>query len=972
MLSVERGIVPEGLPRTRRARRRRRWRPRDLPGRLFDLLAVAAVLVLGWLSTVNLTALGAHAEAQHQALSVAIGLALCIVLASRVRRSQALHLVAWTCYVLAVAGLLAVELRGVSAYGARRWLAWGSFSFQPSELAKLGLLLVLADVLGSDRPAWRRLLTAGALAVVPIGLTTLEPDLSTATLLLLLTAAMLVLARIPMRMLVPVFGAVLLALPLAISLLRPYQLDRLHAFVSGSSSAQGSGWAALQAHIAVASGGWFGLSDQPLHLLRAQYLPGRETDFALSSLVQQRGLVAGAAAVVAVAVVVWRCALASRAPGERRANLVAGGLAMLIAVESLVSIGGNLGRLPVAGVPFPLVSYGGSAAIAHLAALGVAIGGRRAMADRRLWLPGTWLGTRPRLVRTGALATCCLLVLLALEGYRLQTGGGPALREVGQTQMTRCVPIPAPRGVITDRHGTPLATNVAKTSVRVVPGVLLGRPDGLSRLAALLGRPVTRLGASLAAHPAAPSVDVGDVSSRTAARVTAARLPGVFLAPSPRRVYPYGALLGPLLGFVGVATPADVRRAGQLSPGEYVGRVGLEQEYDSVLRGVDGEQCMYVDPGGRAVAPAGRQDPVPGADLRLTLDLGLQRVMTRNLAAALRGGPGRDLGGAVAMDPRTGQVLAMASLPSFDNSIYGPPLRSAALRRVARRPANPMLEHVTQVAAPPGSTFKLVIAAANVVHHGIPPASVIPTGGSFTYGGHVFGNWRTFGPQNMTQALAWSNDVYFYKLALALGPNAIYDVGTQLGVGRRTGIDLPGESSGFFGNPSNVAGIGAQWYGGSTVILGIGQGYLTVTPLQDALWTAGVTTGSRVTPHLGMAVVRSGVTSPLPQPAPVRLPFAGALGPVRAGMRAAVTGGTAALLRNLPVTALGKTGSAEDSNASNGKPNSWFTAAAPQHHPSIVVTSFVRGGGHGATTSGPVVDATMLYFFAHRAAVLAH
>jgi cell division protein FtsI/penicillin-binding protein 2 len=381
---------------------------------------------------------------------------------------------------------------------------------------------------------------------------------------------------------------------------------------------------------------------------------------------------------------------------------------------------------------------------------------------------------------------------------------------------------------------------------------------------------------------------------------------------------------------------------------------------------------VYVNPQGQAVALGAHRDPVPGSALRTTLDLGLQQFLTAQLAHEMASAPGRDLGGSVVMDPGSGEVLAMASLPSFDDNLYGPPVNAAALAQAASGAGNPMLEHVTQVAAPPGSTFKLVVASADMVHRVVGPNTVVPTGGSFTYAGHTFGNWAVLGPMNLTQALAWSNDVYFYKLALALGPHAIHDVGAALGVGSPTGIDLPGESGGFFGTPETVGKIGGTWYAGSTVILGIGQGYITVTPLQDALWTAAIATGARVTPHLGLAVVGAtgGVTA-LPQPAPVRLPFASALGPVIAGMRAAVTGGTATILNDLPVAAGGKTGSAEDARASNGLTSSWFTAVAPLAAPAVVATSYVRGGAHGATTSGPVVDAAMQYFFAHQGQVMA-
>ena len=239
----------------------------------------------------------------------------------------------------------------------------------------------------------------------------------------------------------------------------------------------------------------------------------------------------------------------------------------------------------------------------------------------------------------------------------------------------------------------------------------------------------------------------------------------------------------------GVATPQDVERWPDLPPGEVVGRAGLEQQYDAVLRGINGQQCLYVDPKGVPVALGERQDPVPGADLRLSIDLGLQQQLDTSLAAAVRAQPrprGR-IGAAVAMDPRSGQILAMASTPSFDNNIYGPPVDAGALQGLAAAPGSPMLEHVTQAVAPPGSTFKLVVAAANQAHPVFAPSRAIPTGADFTYGGHTFGNWKPMGPMNMVQSLAISNDVYFYKLAVALGPDAMIDTARALGVGSGPG-----------------------------------------------------------------------------------------------------------------------------------------------------------------------------------------
>jgi cell division protein FtsI/penicillin-binding protein 2 len=274
------------------------------------------------------------------------------------------------------------------------------------------------------------------------------------------------------------------------------------------------------------------------------------------------------------------------------------------------------------------------------------------------------------------------------------------------------------------------------------------------------------------------------------------------------------------------------------------------------------------------------------------------------------------------------------------------------------------------VAAPPGSTFKLVVAAADMRTGTIPASRVLPGGGAWTLGDHTFHNWMPLPAQDLPHAISMSNDVYFYQLAWAMGPNPIIGTARSLGVGHQTGIDLPAESAGYLGTPSQVAQAGGTWYAGSTVILGIGQGYLTVTPLQDALWTAGVSTGAVPTPHLGLAYGPGSTGHRLAWPKPRHLPFAGKLGPVRAGMRLAATSGTASILNALPVAAGAKTGSAQDPSAQNGATDSWFTAAAPMGHPRAVATSFVRGGGEGVTTSGRVVLPALQYFFAHQRQIL--
>ena len=295
MLSVERGLLGGGRPGPRPGR------PTQIPAASrFDPVAIVAVAVLAGLGLANLAALGDRSVVRHQLVVDAAGVALFLVLLRW--RSEGLRWLGWGCYVLSLLLLMAVDVLGSTVNGARRWLDVGSFTMQPSELAKLGLLLVLAQVLGSDRSWPRRLVTALVVAALPIALVVTEPDLSTAAVLCAVTASMLVLGRIPLKALALILGAAVMVLPFGEHLLHPYQQERLHSFLSGSTSVNGSGWAILQMHVALGWGGLTGGAGNPLHRLVALYLPERETDLAFASLVEQHGIVAGSLAVLAAAV----------------------------------------------------------------------------------------------------------------------------------------------------------------------------------------------------------------------------------------------------------------------------------------------------------------------------------------------------------------------------------------------------------------------------------------------------------------------------------------------------------------------------------------------------------------------------------------------------------------------------------------------------------------------------------------------
>lgn len=928
-----------------------------------DLVLLAAAALLVALGLVNLLTLGMTELADRQLSIVLVGACGLVVLAKLPARHLAK--LAWVGYVLTVGALLVVLIVGPAVKGAQRWLDFGAFTVQPSEVAKVTLLLALASILGSGSDR-RRLVLAIAVAALPAGLVLLQPDLSTALVLAALTGFMLIVARVPLLPLLPLFALPLALIPLAGTILRPYQLSRLETFLSGERDASGAGWSTLQAEIAVGTGGLFGqASRDPLYDLRAAYLPEGEHDLAFASLVHGWGLVAGLAIVAALLAIVWRATVAGRRARSRQLALAAAGVAALFGIHGVVSIAGNVALLPVTGLPIPLFSYGGTTAVVHVAALGLVLAARRDGGRVwPLWDPPPGQRWRPRWARLIALPLAATLAGLGWFAWQLQEARSDELREVSDQQMTRCIRLPAERGVITDRHGEPLVTNAEHFQVHVVPGLFdEGDATLVEQLASYTGQSPTALQEVIGRRGAELMVTVASVPPAVAARLVEAELPGVLVASAERREYTYGELLGPLLGFVGVGTPTDLERWPDLPLGAMVGRAGLEQQYDAFLRGRDGRQCLYVDPLGRPAAVAERVGPVAGEDVQLHLDLELQQLAVAALRDALASSGG-DLGGAVVMDARSGAVLAMASVPSYDNNMYGPPVDADGLAATARAPGLPMLNHVMQVAAPPGSTYKLVVAAANAAgsYQALPPRQVIPTGGSYTYGGHTFRNWRTMPPHNMIDAIALSNNVYFYELARRLGPHQIATVADQLGVGRLTGIDLPGEAPGFLGTPESVENRGGMWYGGSTILMGIGQGPLTTTPLQAARWTAGIATGSVPTPQLAQSYGSTELEPPAPEP----LDFADELGEVREGMRAAVTGGTAGGLRVLPVISAGKTGSAEDPQAPRGRPNSWFTAYAPYEQPEVVVAAFVRGGGFGSATSGPVAIELLDHWFADR------
>lgn len=564
---------------------------------------------------------------------------------------------------------------------------------------------------------------------------------------------------------------------------------------------------------------------------------------------------------------------------------------------------------------------------------------------------------------------------LAARLYQLQIERSAAyalLAEDNRANQRLLVP---PRGRILDRAGRPLATNVPAYRVRVVREQA-GRdlPDVLARLARLVELRPEQVEAALAqARRLPPFAAVTlreDLSWEEVARVAlrSPELPGIELDSALLRAYPQGEALAHVLGYVGAvgeAELADDQDPLLRLPDARVGKAGIERSHEADLRGRAGLSRVEVNAVGREIRELERRAGTPGRDVRLGLDLELQRFCFARLAGELSAG-------AVVLDVRTGAVLAMASVPSFEPSAFTGRLRAAEWNRLRDDPRDPLVDKCVRGQYPPGSTFKMMTALA-ALEGGVSPTLQVLCTGSIALGDARFHCWRKegHGRLGLLQAIEQSCDVYFYELARRVGIDPIAAMAARFGLGRPLGVDLPGERGGLI--PTRAwkrATFGQPWQQGETLVCGIGQGYVETTPLQLAAMTARLANGGRaVTPRLA----RPGPGEAAPAPAAVGVSPA-ALALVLRGMRNVVHGaqGTArqAALGLPGVEIGGKTGTSQvrrisqaDRLAGRHKPEDapWaerdhalFVGFAPFDAPRYAVAVVVEHGMSGAKVAAPI------------------
>jgi penicillin-binding protein 2 len=558
-----------------------------------------------------------------------------------------------------------------------------------------------------------------------------------------------------------------------------------------------------------------------------------------------------------------------------------------------------------------------------------------------------------------------LLGILLLAFFRVQILQYRQYRDKSVANKVRVIPLSAPRGFILDRDGEILADNLAAYSASLLPA----SPDSLTRsmavaapILALAPEEVEELLKQYRVAPGQPILLHNNLDFATLSSLEERRneIPGLLIQSKPKRVYPFGPATAHVLGYVGQISEAELKEnRPAYAPGDLIGQQGLERQYEPRLRGAKGSEYLEVDALGRLVGPYGEdsfQAPERGRDLRLTIDLDLQR-------AAAEAFPDSMKGAVVAMDPRNGDLLLLYSSPTFDPNLFSGRVSRSTWTQVVQNPAHPLYDRAIQSRYPPGSTFKVIVAAMALGLGEVTPTSrmAVPCRGGYQFGRRWFGCWRKggHGSLDLRGAIVQSCDAYFYQLGLRLGLDQFTRQATAWGFDDRTGIDLPEERRGVV--PTSAAWFDerygrAGWGPGVLLNLAIGQGEVSQTPLKMAQFYAALLNGGEL---LKPRLLRGGDAGREAAGRTVvgKLPLSVEdLAFLRDALAAVVNdpNGTAyGAMRRTPLRygMGGKTGTAEFRGEED---YGWFVGYGPLEDPRIVVALIVEEGEHG-TTVAPVV-----------------
>lgn len=562
-----------------------------------------------------------------------------------------------------------------------------------------------------------------------------------------------------------------------------------------------------------------------------------------------------------------------------------------------------------------------------------------------------------------------ILVILVSGLWRLQVLGAQNYRALAQANRIRKVPILAPRGKIYDRYGRLIVDNYPSVTCFLVPEQAHDLEADIPLIAEGLHMQPDQLRAVLKRYQHQPKYQpiplLQDITPNEQAFIAAHanELPELETIEEERRLYPSNGFLAHVLGYVGEVSEdmLDDPRYAFYQPGDVVGRSGVEESYDSILRGQDGSRDVIVDSRGRQLGALGIEPAIPGKSLRLTIDLDIQKAAEEAM------GPRE--GAIVAIDPRTGEVLAMVSRPTFDPNQFTSGIHRKEWDALITNPEHPLMNKAIQAQLAPGSTFKILEAIAGL-QEGIAQNLKVDCHGGAVFYGRYFKCWISarhegHGITDVSKGIYQSCDVFFYTLAEKLGIDKIAYWGHKFGLGEKTGIDLPNEASGTMPSPEwKMRNYHQKWFPGETISVGIGQGALAVTPIQLIRAIAGVGTGGVMKrPHV---VFPSEIPANQKEYYQNRFPGSGdqtihidpANWQIVTDAMAQVTtfAGTAGMAHLDGIDFAGKTGSAQivsnayKASVGGGKKlndTAWFVGMSPRRNPEIAVVVLWQHGSEG-------------------------
>ncbi len=568
--------------------------------------------------------------------------------------------------------------------------------------------------------------------------------------------------------------------------------------------------------------------------------------------------------------------------------------------------------------------------------------------------------------RLWALAAALTLAFLGvgLQLANLQILSGERLAALSDRNRLRLRPIAAPRGILFDRTGLPLVDNRPAFSLVLVPREAPDLGAVVSRLARLLQIPEGELQERLARVSADSPWPIRlsrGLTLEEVARIEEWRLelPGVTVEVEPQRAYPSTRFGAHVLGYVREATDADLAR-GRLRRGDLVGQTGLERLHDEDLRGRDGAEEIEVDAYGRPIRVLDRREPIAGAHMRTTIDRRVQQAAEEALGARA--------GAVVVMDPRNGDILALVSHPAFPVERFSRPLDRETWLGLVQDPTRPLLNRAVQGLYPPGSVFKVIVAAAALQAQVFTPFDRLSCSRQWTFGGRPYHNWEDTdrGALTLQEALQYSCNTFFYQLGLKVGAERIVQMADAFGLGRPTESGLIGERAGLVPSPEwKRRTFNDRWHPGDTVSLAIGQGLITVTPLQVARMMAAIANGGTLwRPRLVERVVMP--DGRVVEEEPPRTQGRVELAPVVFGflhdaLASVVEAGTGKQARVPGLAIAGKTGTAQThefhSDAERkrrDRDHAWFAGFAPVGDPQVVVVVFAEHAGLGGQVAAPI------------------